>query len=295
MIIVKIQETKSLMHNLATIINFCSNDLPFIFACIEKAQKFSKQIIVPVCDHFFDGRPEDEKALFSVFSHFPDCEFFLYPFDKEAVPKKIYQKVGGNNFWHSFSRYLGYLHLRKDIEYVLFLDADEIIDSEKFLTWLDTKEYRKYHVMKLANYWYFRDIRYRAKVFEDSCVLIKKKKISKKLLLQKEERNALYDLKKRKKIRKVMGPDDKPMVHHYSWVRSKEEMLKKVCSWGHKDDKDWSGLVEKEFKNAVSGKDFIQGYEYDIVEPFISLYRQKEEIFLSNINNVEKICLNHIF
>jgi hypothetical protein len=252
-------------------------------------------VIVPACDHFFDGRPEDSQALSSVFSRFPDCEFFLYPFDEEAIPKKIYQKVGKNNFWHSFSRYLGYLHLQKDVEYVLFLDADEIVESEKFLQWLNTEEYKKHHVMKLANYWYFRDVRYRAKVFEDSCVLIKKKKLSKKLLLQKEERNALYDLKKRKKIRMVMGLDAKPMIHHYSWVRSKEEMLKKVRSWGHKDDKDWSRLVEEEFKNAFSGKDFIHGYEYDVIAPFISLYRQQNETVLSDSDNVKKIDLNHIF
>ena len=61
------------------------------------------------------------------------------------------------------------------------------------------------------------------------------------------------------------------MVHHYSWVRSKKEMLKKVLSWGHKTDRNWKALVEKEFEKEKVNKDFIHGYEYEDVKSFIEL------------------------
>ena len=60
--------------------------------------------------------------------------------------------------------------------------------------------------------------------------------------------------------------DGKPMIHHFSWVRTKEEMLKKVHNWGHKNDTNWIDLVEEEFSRPFSGTDFIHKYQYNIVE-----------------------------
>ena len=40
----------------ATIINFCSNDYSYLRHCIDGVKPFSSQVIVPVCDHFFDGK-----------------------------------------------------------------------------------------------------------------------------------------------------------------------------------------------------------------------------------------------
>lgn len=279
-------------HSIATIINYCSNDINFIFHCIEQAKKFSKKIIIPICDHFFDGTKERYKDLEKVFSNTSDCDFLLYPYEPSFVPKKIINSVGENNFWHSFSRYLGYLHTDKSIEYILFLDADEIVDANNFNAWLDNKEYEKFDVLKLANYWYFRSCDNQALQWEDSIVLAKREILTKDILLQKEERNAIYDMHKKNKKRNVLGLDDMPMVHHYSWVRSKDEMLKKVRSWGHKDDKNWEELVEKEFENEPSKKDFIHGYEYIKVKPYINLTDFKG---IQNKNsNVKKISKEEI-
>ena len=60
--------------------------------------------------------------------------------------------------------------------------------------------------------------------------------------------------------------DNEPLIHHYSWVRTKEEMLKKVLNWGHKNDKNWSDLIEEEFSRPFNGTDFVHGYNYNIVE-----------------------------
>ena len=55
------------------------------------------------------------------------------------------------------------------------------------------------------------------------------------------------------------------MIHHYSWVRTKDEMLKKINSWGHKGDRNWIELVESEFSQDFKGVDFIHGYRYQTV------------------------------
>ena len=50
-------------YKIATIINYCTTDYKFIGHCINEAKSFSDQVIVPVCDHFYDGTPEDRELL----------------------------------------------------------------------------------------------------------------------------------------------------------------------------------------------------------------------------------------
>jgi hypothetical protein len=82
------------------------------------------------------------------------------------------------------------------------------------------------------------------------------------LILRQEERDALYNELPGPKRRHITGCDGQPMFHHYSWVRTKDEMLKKVSAWGHKADRDWKQLVEQEFLEPFAGIDFIHGYQY---------------------------------
>lgn len=61
------------------------------------------------------------------------------------------------------------------------------------------------------------------------------------------------------------------MFHHYSWVRTQDEMLKKVRAWGHKGDRNWVQLVNEEFTGPFRGTDFIHGYTYKSVKPFFDI------------------------
>jgi hypothetical protein len=70
---------------------------------------------------------------------------------------------------------------------------------------------------------------------------------------------------------------DRPLVHHYSWVRTREQMLRKVRAWGHNRDRDWEKLVAEHFARPESERigprfrDFIHGYSYETVTPYIAL------------------------
>jgi hypothetical protein len=252
---------------LATIVNFCTNESRFIKNCIEQSLIFSKQVIVSVCDHFFDGTPENRELLERIYTAFPDCLFIEYPFLEGKIPKKIFKTVDPAHFWHSLSRFLAVRSLSEEIENVLFLDADEIPEGNRFFDWLESSDYTFHTALKMANYWYFRESRYRAEKWEDSIVLAQRKALDAELLLRQEERGAIYDSLPGPKRRMVTGPDGRPMFHHYSWVRTEEEMLKKVRSWGHRADRDWETLVKEEFSRPFQGVDFVHGYRYETIEP----------------------------
>lgn len=256
---------------IATIVNFCSNEARFIGACLQQALHFSRQVIVPVCDHFFDGTAENRPLLEQVYRAFPQCLFVEYPFIPSEIPRRIFKHVAPAHFWHSLSRLIGLHHLQPDIETVMFLDADEVADGPRFAEWLEASDYHHHTVMKFANYWYFREPAYQAEQWEDTIVLAQLKALTPDLLLRQEERDAIYDLLPGPKRRGICAADGQPMFHHFSWVRSKEEMLKKVRSWGHKNDRNWLELVEKEFSGPFQGTDFVHGYRYKTVVPKFAL------------------------
>lgn len=258
-------------HPISTIVNFCSNESRFLAATLEQALFFSHQVIVPVCDHFFDGTPENRTLLDQIYAAFPKCLFVEYPYIPQKIPKKIWKKIDPAHFWHSLSRLIGYQFLDEEIESVLFLDADEVPDGKRFAQWLDCSDYRQHTALKLANYWYFRQPCNQALKFEDSIVLVQKRALESEILLHQEERDAIYNLLPGPKRRSVTSSDGDPMFHHYSWVRTEEEMLKKVRAWGHKGDRDWPSLVTEEFSGPFKGTDFVHGYSYKIVKPFFDV------------------------
>lgn len=60
-------------------------------------------------------------------------------------------------------------------------------------------------------------------------------------------------------------------MNHFSWVRSKQEMLLKVKNWGHNNDRDWLSLIEEEFSRDFNGIDFVHGYSYTLVDNTFNL------------------------
>jgi hypothetical protein len=251
--------------SIGTVINFCTNEARFLGPCIQEALRFSAQVIVPVCDHFFDGRPENRPLLEEIYKAFPEVLFVEFPFVQ--MPKRVFSHVDPPHFWPSLSRLVASEFLRPEIDSVLFLDTDEVADGRRLAKWLKENDISHYTALKFANYWYFREPRYRAKKFEDSVVFVKRCVLRSQLLLHEKERDACFDLVPGPKKRSVTGDDGRPLFHHYSWVRTPEEMIRKVTTWSHREDRNWVDLVKKEFETPFKGTDFIHGYEFETVEP----------------------------
>lgn len=242
---------------LATVVNFCSNELRFIDACLTEALTFSSQLIVPVCDHFFDGQPEDLGLIEALIQRYPEVRFVGFAYQHQPPRPPWY--------WPSLARVVAYRHLDPDLDWVLWLDADEIVDGEAMLQLLQTGQHLGYAAQSFSNYWYFREACFQAETLEDSAILIRRDQISESSIMDPMERISLFEGAQGHKRRFVNGLDQIPLVHHYSWVRSQAQMLRKVRAWSHREDRDWEACVQQEFQGPFKGTDFVHGYTFKTV------------------------------
>jgi hypothetical protein len=281
------------MTKISTVVNFCTTDYRFLRFCIEEAKKFSQQIVIPVCTHFFNGEPENRILLDRVYREHPDVQFIEFAYGEE--PYGIYSPLTSADedwahYWHSTARYVGFQFVGQCNE-VLFLDVDEIVDGKRFIDWLGTFNVEDFNALRFESYFYFREPSYRAKEqFPLNALLVKKQAIdSPEMILDVLERKGLYDQIEGPKRSHLRGLDQQPLVHHYSWVRTPEELKQKVCTWGHRHDKEWLELIEKELSVPFSGTDLIHGFEYEKVDPV-------HEVFLEKSHpHVERVTKQSLF
>ncbi len=251
------------MKKITTIINYCTNDYIFLKPCIDSALRFSKKVIVPFCNHFHDGTPQDQGLLAASVLENPNADFIEFDYNPNESSR-----------WHcNVSRKIGMVMSPEDTEYFMFLDTDEIVEPDKFIAWLAQEESsgKMADSYRLANYFYFRDFCYRAKDWEDSIAFVKNKPsiFDDEIVFNNEERHAFFYYSRNRK--RMCTYDGVPFIHHYSWVRTKEAMLTKVKTWSHRDDRDWTSLVHQEFSENFRGHDVIHGKVYDTVEPYLKI------------------------
>ena len=266
-------------HKIATIINYCTNDYYFIGHNIKHASKFSQQIIVPYCDHFYDGTPENKNIIRKTIKENPQAKFIPFAYNPQKTIT-IWRgwalflrflglgQVFGPQYWICLARKIGFQHLNPKINYVLFLDADEIIDSARFIEWLNTK---KYQALKLANFWYWRKSKYQATTWEDSPLMARYSALKQANFMSHDERNAMFKSIPHPKASMVLGLDRKPMIHHYGWAKPKKNLIKKIQTWGHNKDRNWIKLINQEFSRPFSGTDFIYHRKFKTVKPFLNI------------------------
>ncbi|MBS0629554.1 MAG: hypothetical protein JSS30_04935 [Verrucomicrobia bacterium] len=270
---------------IGTVISFCTHDIRFLDRNIKAVRRFSSQIVIPVCDHFYNGKKEDLELLQKVYQNYPDVDFVEFAYSEEEVYGTPAKLVRGSpdwaQHWHNSARLVGSYFLRPEIDAVLFVDTDEIFTA-------DIPQH-DYHALRFATYWYFRSASQCATVTPDGPLLIQKKLLSTELLLNPHERMGMFEQVQGKKEREFCV-DGKPIVNHYSWVRTHEEMLNKVRTWGHHWERDWEKLMKSE-------GDFVRKYDYREVEVDWDPLRQ--EISYPEIkgipNNVTKVNPNDIF
>jgi len=263
-----------------SVISYCTNDYRLLKRCISEALKFSDQVIVTVCDHFFNGEKENEYLLKLTFQENPKVQFVQFAYYPDRLYNKLVSSEQGddqwNLCWHGTSRYIGFFFAKNDL--ILFLDSDEIVDGEKFSLWLKEKDYKKYHAMRFACYYYFRYAHLQSRKIYRSPLMVKKESMDPLMALSYEDRAGIYRRIEGEKHQKICGQDSLPMFHHYSWVKTQEECLKKTASWGHWWEKDWKALVKEEFSREFNGKDFAFDDEYVTVEPFFDPLKVKTPI-----------------
>lgn len=254
-------QSRSSQQSLATVISYCSLDERFIRPNLHQALLCSDEIVVAIGDRLFDGRSEDVEHLDTLSREFPQVRFVKYVVDMSLPAHDR----------HNLARVAGYSALQQETDLVAFVDADEVLDGAAIRRWLSLRRSAWWNAQKLASYWYFREPTYRAKSLEDSVLVVKRSHIGEVPSFDASEREALFRSIRPPRRRGAKGAGGDVMVHHYSWVRTKEQMLGKVQNWGHRHDRDWAELVEEEFDHEFSGTDFVHGYEYEVVPPFVDV------------------------
>lgn len=248
---------------IATLISFCSNDYKFLRPAILSVKDVSDEIVVVTCDHFFNGDPENRELIELSKRNNPEARFVEFPFEKGLYPTA--------SQWHNRARAEAFAALKSmDFDWLLLLDADEVADP-MFARLVDALDEVAYDSMRILSYWYFRDIVWQAREFEDSAVLLRNAEfLNYEFFLNSPmERLGLLYGRSTMSAHLVQNGAPCPLFHHYSWARTKDEMLRKVAGWGHQKERDWNALIEAEFLRDFddSCKDFVHGYTYKKVSP----------------------------
>ena len=286
---------------LATIINYCTNDYRFLGKCLEEVHHFSDQVLIPVCDHFFDGTPENRKLLNHTYANFPNCQFieFAYSPSKLYSPFLSYTLADEEwaHLWHSTSRYLGFLYLKPEIEHVLFLDSDEIPDGRRVAKWLQTNTYKQYNALYLFAYLYVLKSNLRAKKLQNLILFSRTSTLQTRYLLHPGERRSTYLFSPEPKKENVRGADHLPLFHHYSWVRTQEECDQKAATWAHRKEGGWLELIRQTFSGEK--KFFGSTHEYEeIAEIYfdpLSVSIPTNFLHKTSFPNVKKVTHEDIF
>jgi len=264
---------------ISSILSYCTIDFKFLEVNIKQLSNFSDEIIIPICTHLFSGELENQDLLkksIDIIKKYSRCKYVL--FDWEGQKENI-------SYYHTMSRKIG-TDLSKN-NWLLFVDADEIA-SDNFKTWFlsvcDTEQ-----SFWMSCYWYFREPIYRSKTLESCGLLVRKQECDWNCNLRSERQQLFPILKNLIHGDKILILDQnkEPLFHHFSWVRTKEEMLKKVKNWGHSDSKDSLKLaktieqtIKHEFLRPFNGTDFIHNYEYDVVDNIFNIPLNEKHIHL---------------
>jgi len=259
---------------ISSILSYCTIDFKFLEVNLKQLSKFSGEIIIPICTHLFNGELENQELLqksIKIIEKYKKCKYII--FDWEG-------KKENTLYYNILSRKIG-TELSKN-EWLFFVDVDEIV-SDTFKDWFLSICETEYSFW-MTSYWYFREPVYCSKTYEASGLLIKRKFCNWDCN-RPRDREQLFrkiDLLIDGGHQLILDQNKEPLLHHFSWVRTKEEMIKKVENWGHCNDKNCIEvleLIEKEFSHPFNGTDFVNHYKYDIVKNIFSISLNKKPLF----------------
>lgn len=236
------------------VILYSTNDYRFFNTCISNLMVCGIKCHIVTYSHMWNGDSENIDLLQKSINKFSKNELVnFYSIDWNASHDPWY--------WEAAGRYLVTQHIPGTCDYILYIDIDEIIDVFKFNRWIHSNEYKNYDCMKLAGFWYWREPIYRSG--PEYNTVITKASVAKQIPLVSGGRDIYFSYSSNRQYTDI----NNPLIDHYSWVRTKEQMIKKVTNWGHANDrKNWISHVEEEFSRPFNGKTFINDYVFEIVE-----------------------------
>lgn len=283
------------MKKIAAIVSYCTNDRKFLGTCLNELRGLCDPIIVAYGDRFFDGAAEDLGLIERQKRSYDFAKFIPFHVDTDlTVTSK--RRAGTTWHWYNMAHVAGLLEIGSQADYVLLVDADEIIEARAFADFLEHSDWESCDAVRFEAYWYFKSPRYRAVEQEVAGTLFRRRVLNADNLLFPFHRNEKFEKVQGKKADHVVGRNGRPFVHHYSWVRTREEMLRKTASWGHKADKDWPPLIEAAFReNGLPKTDFVHGYRFVEVEPYALCEDDKTNFANASTSEIEASVIIPVF
>ena len=246
---------------ITAVISFCSNDWRFLKRCIDGVASCCHEVILTVCDHFFDGSPENYALLEEAYARFPECTFLQFSFDPHTSYRPFSTLAPDHHNWrhewHNTGRWLSSLYASPESQHLLFLDCDEIVDAPRFSDWLKETDLKGLAACRFTSASYYREARYEATSPSDNSLLVNRAYLTSALLWDDRERFGIFHEIEGEKKRGIKDLSGRPMVRHFSGVRTKEELHKKFTTWGHHWEQDWAALVEEEYSHPCNGEHFL--------------------------------------
>jgi hypothetical protein len=265
-------------QKVGVVVNYCSNDKPFIKAALEQCLHFTEHVVVVYGSHLYDGTPEDTDEYLDFFKlKFPQVKFVKYQVDlTQKNLKGVVRRPTA--YYCNLARYLGFEALKNDVDWLFFIDADEVPEGENVNMWLTSTQLDKNNIYKLGNYWYFKLPIFQAATWEDSILLVHKQYLNDTTIFHDNERDGIIQIAQMAGVqdvkRMVLGIHENPMFHHFSWVRSKQGIATKLRTNTHRDDilrnVNIQAMVDHIFQNDQVN-DCIHGYSYNHVDNIFNI------------------------
>lgn len=260
------------------VVSYSHMERAFLPHVLRECGRFARGVVVVYGDKYTDGTLQPPPDA-GVVQDFPDVQFRQYivepPGTRHALPMLHRQ----NAYWMNVARYIGWA-VAPETDYVLFLDADEVPEGERFAAFLAAMPSGDAAAdaphLKLANWWYFRYPWLRSPWVEDSVVMVPRASLTAdRILCASQERDDLVDPARVR--RRVVDQSRTPMFHHYSWVRTREDLYRKVRTWSHKDDADWAAALDRDLASPVdhrpgaTRRDPVHDRQLVVVQPHFDI------------------------
>jgi hypothetical protein len=254
---------------LSVVINYCSNEAPFVDALLSECLKATDDVVVSHADKLYDGSPEDQAHFDDLRRRYPAVRFAQYAVD---VGLDLSRQPGVRHrptaYWHNLARRTG-IRAKRYRDWTLLLDADEIPEGARLREWWDASAPQANTAYKMANHWYFKSPRFRATTLEDSVLLLHESRLSMETVFGDFERDHTIRSSGARLVRNTRGLDGRPLFHHYSWCRSRAGLAHKLRNWAHRDDvfkgADVDELLDAIFKDDAVN-DIVHRYQYQTVQ-----------------------------
>jgi hypothetical protein len=285
---------------LVTLVSYCSYERGYLDALLRNARQFSDLVVLCVGTRLYTGEPEDLASAASrvceedEHAGLSPVVTALYEVRESALATPV--------VLHNAAREAGVDAARRWTRFepfwALLLDGDEVPDGPRVRAWwrgaggeaVRVEGPRGVH--KMANYWAFLSPRLVARPAEDSVLLVHSDLLTRDALRHPRERDGVYLWHQASPLgaaglrvaRDVRGDDGQPLFWHFSWVRLGDDsgagdgdggraaLKAKVRNWGHRDDRDWAGLIDAAFDaldldaGAAPTHDFVHGYELRLLD-----------------------------